>query len=76
MPMILAFDKASYPPGSLVSGHVILVRSKSPQKIKGLSLRILGGVQGTDKLSSSVGKDTYFDEKLDIFGHGKEPGDP
>ncbi len=83
--MLIAFDKAIYSPGSVVSGHVIIIRIKSPQKVKGLSLRLLGralssssssfqdnnGEFNSHRNSSSSRKECYFDDKIDIFGHGE-----
>lgn len=74
MPMMIAFDQLIYKPGSIVSGHVIIVR-KSQQKVKGLTLRFYGRRikvinDGESGLKQNK-KDKYFDDKIDIFGHGK-----
>ncbi|OXA56263.1 Arrestin domain-containing protein 1 [Folsomia candida] len=73
MPMMIAFEKASYSPGEVVSGHVVVIRSTTPQKVKGLSIRILGRanriLSEIENPIRSSKKELYFDDKVDIFGH-------
>lgn len=75
MPMMIAFEKASYSPGEVVSGHVVVIRSTTPQKVKGLSIRILGRanriLSEIENPIRSSKKELYFDDKVDIFGHGE-----
>jgi len=73
MPMMIVFDKLTYTPGSVVSGHVIIVK-KAPEKVKGLTMRFIGRSSKLMSESDSVKnykKEVYFDEKVDIFGHGE-----